>query len=219
MNLDKPNKGYVVIDDFLDEFYIDYVRNNIEHGSIQWWYNRNISKGHEVAPWMHGFSYGIFDKKRGQYIEDKQSYLIPIFLKIQYLFGFTGEDFLRARFDMTVRSPVGTRHTPHVDMLDPHYAGILYMNDSDGDTVIYKETEEQLDGNYEPIYSLSPKKNRLLLFDGSYYHTGHAPSGHNNRILLNFNYRKPISLQPEPVVEETQPEVIQDDTGGWGSYT
>ena len=104
-------------------------------------------------------------------------------------------------------------------MLDPHYAGILYMNDSDGDTVIYKETEENLDGNYESIYSLSPKKNRLLLFDGSYYHTGHAPSGHNNRILLNFNYRKLIPLQPEPVIEETQPEVIQDDTGGWGSYT
>ena len=103
-------------------------------------------------------------------------------------------------------------------MLDPHYAGILYMNDSDGDTVIFKETEEQLDGNYEPIYSLSPKKNRLLLFDGSYYHTGHSPSNHNNRILLNFNYRKHVNIQPP---EPSTPIDLDNsvDTGGWGSYS
>jgi hypothetical protein len=37
---------------------------------------------------------------------------------------------------------------------------------------------------------VSPKANRLVLFDGSFLHTGCSPTKHKNRILINSNYMK-----------------------------
>ncbi|BCU98944.1 MAG: hypothetical protein CM15mV24_1690 [Bellamyvirus sp.] len=40
---------------------------------------------------------------------------------------------------MTVYTPGGRRCDPHVDNPNPHIATIFYLNDSDGNTVIYNE--------------------------------------------------------------------------------
>ena len=77
--------------------------------------------------------------------------------------------------------PENTLHIPHRDMNINHYVSILYCNDADGDTIIYNETCKQ--ENYTIQKKISPVKNRLVFFDGSYYHTGHSPSKNNYRIL------------------------------------
>ena len=35
---------------------------------------------------------------------------------------------------------------------------------------------------------VSPKANRVVIFDGSTLHNGHSPCEHNNRIIINSNY-------------------------------
>ena len=100
------------------------------------------------------------------------------------------ESCIRARFDMTLKAPENSIHDPHVDFNDPHYACILYINDSDGDTVIYNQ--RNLKDKFTIKKTITPKKNRLLFFNGAYCHTGHSPSKHQNRILLNSNYYIPL---------------------------
>ena len=88
---------------------------------------------------------------------------------------------------MTVYNPDVVMHGPHVDYKDKmHYSSVYYLNDSDGPTVIFNE---KLGENSLTIKeSIEPKPNRLLLFDGSYLHTGYSPSRHNSRVLINSNY-------------------------------
>ena len=35
---------------------------------------------------------------------------------------------------------------------------------------------------------IEPKANRMLLFNGKYYHTGHSPANHNTRVLINTDF-------------------------------
>lgn len=103
----------------------------------------------------------------------------------------------------------------HFDVYFDNYTCIYYVNDSDGDTVIFEQTESdypvmarshrrpeiaQVTDN-RPAESLcyyqgtrmfkehariTPKKGRILLFDGSRYHHGTQPRT-NHRCLINFN--------------------------------
>lgn len=192
-SLTKETIDVEVFDDFFEPFYFDWLCNHFALGTFEWLYNDNISKGkagdENALPHMHGFSQGLYDAPRNEGIKDKHMIWAYIFLKIQHEFDFNPYDLIRARFDMTVCAPAGTMHTPHKDFDNiPHLSGIIYLNESDGDTVIFNETE--YGDEYTEKIRISPKKNRLILFDGKYVHTGHSPSYHNNRILLNFNYAK-----------------------------
>lgn len=73
-------------------------------------------------------------------------------------------------------------HTPHTDWDDPHYVLIYYVNNSDGDTYIF-------DKNHNIIQSVSPKKNRFLLFPGYYLHAGRNPIEAETRIIFNYNLK------------------------------
>jgi hypothetical protein len=89
---------------------------------------------------------------------------------------------------MTLRAPEKTMHTPHTDQNYPHMSCILYLIDSDGDTVIYNEDKGAKELTI--LHSVEPRKNRLVIFDGDKMHTGHSPLHHPNRILANFNFMK-----------------------------
>ena len=73
----------------------------------------------------------------------------------------------------------------HVNRDVPHLVLLYYVNDSDGDTVIYDKTiddipysvrypEEYYDMNI--THKVTPKKGRVLVFDGKYYHAPSSPT-------------------------------------------
>ena len=179
-----------IIDDFLDQRYIDFIEQ-WSYVSAKWEYRPDISSYHLLdftkSPWRHGLSSTIHEPNRNYYFESSNtSFMIPFVLKVEETFGLKMNSCYRARFDMTLISPENSIHDPHQDFTYPHYACILYVNDSDGDTVIYNET--QFCEQFTEKQRISPKKNRLVLFNGLYFHTGHSPSKHQNRILVNSNY-------------------------------
>jgi hypothetical protein len=71
--------------------------------------------------------------------------------------------------------------TPHVDFLTPHFVCLFYINDSDGDTVFFNEQKEE-------IKRVSPKKGRMVVFNGDILHAGSTPSK-NVRMFINYNFR------------------------------
>ena len=87
-------------------------------------------------------------------------------------------------------------HPPHIDIRDSqrvqrgteYLASIIYINDTDGDTIIYDHQQEWAESYPTDMNiktTVAPKPGRMLLFDGSYVHTGESPSEHQTRILLN----------------------------------
>jgi hypothetical protein len=77
--------------------------------------------------------------------------------------------------------------TPHVDSLTPHFVLIYYVNNSDGNTVIFNRTIGQDKLDYCIIKEVEPKKGRFLLFDGKHYHAAKFSLLSDVRINVNFN--------------------------------
>jgi len=66
-----------------------------------------------------------------------------------------------------------------VDLPFDHLVVLYYVNDSDGDTVFFNKQNEI-------VKSVSPKKGRVVAFDGSIYHGGGIPKK-GPRCAINFD--------------------------------
>ncbi len=78
-----------------------------------------------------------------------------------------------------------THYKSHIDFHFPHTVLLYYVNDADGNTVFVDEKEKV-------VREVSPKKGRLLAFDGTLYHGGGVPKK-SNRCVVNYN----ILVQPK----------------------
>ncbi len=77
---------------------------------------------------------------------------------------------------------------PHVDADYDHLALIYYVNDSDGDTLLYKNKYYKQEDNEMIIDTrISPKAGRAVLFDGSAYHSFCYPNIYDTRSVININ--------------------------------
>lgn len=186
------NSDIVIIDNFLNQDYYMDLYNFITSADMPWYYRHNISSFDGPSS-IGDFGFNHTLNADGQWVDTKLANLfIPFSYEIKNLVSSSG--ILRVRLDMTLFNPTQHIHHFHVDYPFPHYASIYYVNDSDGDTVIYNERyngERDLDvSNLTVMHRIKPKANRLVIFDGFHYHTGHSPSKNKNRILINSNYGK-----------------------------
>ena len=107
--------------------------------------------------------------------------------------GFKRNDILQGRSFLQVPLNLKDRSidAPHVDADQPHLVALYYVNDSDGETVIYENKFEGYDKvpmfkDLKEKQRVTPKAGRVVLFDGYYWHTSCQPE-HNVRCIINYN--------------------------------
>ena len=96
-------------------------------------------------------------------------------------------DIIQARLFITGPHKTKLPHyKPHTDLPLPHLALIYYVNDSDGDTVFFED--KTIENNFKLVerQRVSPKKGRVVLFDGSHLHAGGYPTD-VPRCIVNYN--------------------------------
>ena len=80
-------------------------------------------------------------------------------------------------------------HPPHIDMTTPHMVLLYYVNDSDGDTIIFHQKHSS---DQDPVLtvnkSISPKAGSAIMFDGLTYHSSSSPQYTEERIVININF-------------------------------
>jgi hypothetical protein len=69
----------------------------------------------------------------------------------------------------------------HRDQNFPHVVCVYYVDDSDGDTLIFDDTKSVV------IQRIQPKKGRAVFFDGLRYHASSCPQ-ENLRMIINYNF-------------------------------
>lgn len=79
----------------------------------------------------------------------------------------------------------------HVDLPKEHIACVYYVNDSDGDTVIYEQNIIDTPAGTNNVdlkehARVTPKKGRLVMFDGRRYHCSSQPKN-GYRCIINFD--------------------------------
>jgi len=176
-----------IIDNFLSPSYADEIENILTSTHQEWYFNKNITDEDKNGNLLsYGFSYWVIRPVNNSPTQSSTSvFLQPFLLLVKD--AIQANSVIRCRLDMTVCSGEPVLHYPHVDCLgQPNITAIYYVNDADGDTVVYNE--KQPSDEYTVLRTVTPKKNRLFFFDGDHYHTGHSPMTCQNRVLINSNF-------------------------------
>ena len=191
-----------VIDNVLDEEYFFQLQSHMLSNNWPWYFNSNITNGESADDSTnYGFFNCIIKQREERTIGSFGTSVIPrpynidTDVNIDVLNEFIStvsshvgsKQIIRMRMDMTVNRGQSYLNEAHVDLTYPHITTIFYVNDVDGNTLIY----DQMNGDDSELtikQEIEPKANRLIVFDGLHLHTGHTPTTCNQRVLINSNW-------------------------------
>ncbi len=176
-----------IIDDAVPEFAA--FQQQILDVGFPWYYARQTkpSADGESNPFLHGWVHMVFDNGivYSEHAEKIFNWLAPVM-------GLAGEHVTmlhRVRIVLNVITDQPYLNGAHCDLASPHKTALIYINDSDGPTVIYKERWRQgYEGPFTVDHEIEAVANRMVIFDGLQYHTGTTPAKTPRRIVLNINY-------------------------------
>ena len=80
----------------------------------------------------------------------------------------------------------------HIDAPENHKSFLYYVNDSDGDTVIFNEKtmDPVLNGEELSVKKrIKSKRGRFVMFNQDYLHAGMPPTKSDYRVVINFNFK------------------------------
>ena len=127
-----------VYDNFLPQPYFDSLRDLLTSPNFSWNFFPNITAMKELSDDnSYGFSFTIFNSIQKYSIQEtKESWItLPALFSIQE--KVKCKTIVRARYDLTTYNPSNYRHPYHIDMNHHSFvSAILYMNESDGSTLI-----------------------------------------------------------------------------------
>ena len=135
------------------------------------------------------FTHTILENTRG--VEPRASPLFPAILPVITAIPYTIKQMIRIKMNLGVYAQTDNPNAhgmPHVDFTEikePLMSAIYYVNDSTGDTLIF----DQRFGQRAPLTvktRVTPKKGRLVVFDGGLLHAGNTPRTNAPRININF---------------------------------
>ena len=87
----------------------------------------------------------------------------------------------------------GYHNTPHIDIGESHigpnkYSAVYYVNDSDGDTIMFDQKYGMNIDKFTVKDKISPEAGRISIFDSDIYHTSSAPVDNRIRMVINLNF-------------------------------
>jgi hypothetical protein len=134
----------------------------------------------------------------GKQNSDAWPLIKPILYFLEEKEGIDPNLLLRCRFRKTFQTighTEGMYNMPHVDLPDatPYKTLVYYVEDSDGDTVLFNETWKfgeptVRDLNITEAGRFSPVKGNAVLFDGWQFHAGNSPVKYKRRTVINFDF-------------------------------
>ena len=188
-----------VIDDIINTKYQEGIRgillgdDNFKGRPFPWFYTEDVTGAGEEdsqhrAALAHEYVF-LDDDDTGRVISDFHSMFIPMLKEVMYRIGLKTEetDILQGRSFLQLPRNIQREDvdTPHIDIDDvKHLVALYYVCDSDGDTIIYNERVQS--ENYTIKRRVTPKQGRIVVFDGSLYHTAEQPL-HSTRCVVNYN--------------------------------
>ena len=184
-----------VFDDIIEKDYQNKIKNILigegryNDEDFPWYYIDDVTASGDYE-----------NQKRGAFVHDYVHYEYGIESDFHYLFldlikkscsklkikevdALQGRSFLQLPTNIK-REDVDS---PHTDMQFKHFVMLYYVCDSDGDTIIYNEKMISEKG-FTVQKKVTPKQGRVVLFNGSLYHTAQQPN-HGIRCVVNYDLR------------------------------
>jgi len=198
-----------VLDNVLPAYNFKKLYDDIMQWDFPWCYGRTALEEQVITnPFLYGFVRVVIND--GILVFDPHHIIEP---SIRLALGYAGEkvkSILRIRCILNTVADENYEFGTHIDLNQPHRTALLYLNDSDGDTIIYNErfspSLSTLDGNIQidddtipdltVRQTVTPKANRMVIFDGHLYHSGRTPTRVSRRVAININYTTEEDIIP-----------------------
>ena len=180
-NLFTKKDQKVIKDNLFDPFFPWYL---IEHRNKKEKFSSlpKISKQknvEEYVKFVHVFSEG--DKNLSKYSKIITSMIKVILQK----FNIDQLKIIRAKANLqtsNVKIKNNKHSSPHVDMNENHFVILYYVNNSQGETFLFKKNK---------IWKkINPKQGRVLIFNGDIKHAAGYPVDNQIRVVININIKK-----------------------------
>lgn len=185
----KLNDIYI-IEDVIPKAHADYLEQFYVGSNIDWWFQEDITYSQEsdirkTDDRNYGFS-NLIQSSEDNHTSPIYHTAAPIIYAALNKLNLHPLMVLRVR--SFIQLPLSNQHNkinkPHVDSNVHHIVILYYLTDSDGETIIYNETEES--ENYTIKERIKPKKGSCVVFDGSLYHSSSQPTS-AVRATININ--------------------------------
>ena len=189
-----------IVDNALSEQVFGDFQNRVFNNPVQWYYTRtSISDDQCDTNTIYDNSFYHIAINDGQINSDLGVYCNIVLLSILDKMGIYVDRIDRARFGLLEPKIIGKYiNKAHIDQPQNHMVGLLYLNDSDGETIVYNEKYDLqsnvgmadyiLNKELTVMEKIECKSNRFVLFDGLHYHSSTCPTNVDRRIALNFNF-------------------------------
>jgi hypothetical protein len=121
----------------------------------------------------------------------------PLVESITTAGGFKDVNLLRVRAGFLLNTKYSLpsmpykHNAPHVDYDLDHYTAVYYVNEADGDTIVFQETS--LAEKFYPLHKCTPNRGKALVFNGRHYHASSCPKIHTKRIAITINFTADIN--------------------------
>ena len=186
------NKVWVT-DDIVDKPYQDKIQNVLMGESFSWYFVDDVTYKDNPVHSRPGFNHQ-FLTEQGDVNSEWHDLMLKIIDNSCEEIGFKYSNILNGRSFLQLPLNIKDRDIldmPHIDNADRHLVILYYVKDADGDTVILEnhyenEKEVKNSDDIKIKKTIKPKKGRVVIFDGWYWHTAQQPAK-ETRCIINYN--------------------------------
>ena len=170
-----------IINNVINNSSFNLLQKKILSDNFPWYFLNSSAYGNFENDITYSFYHTIL--LNYEIKSDYFDFVNSIALQLKDKFKLKDYNIFRLRLGLTVSYGKKIINKPHIDVNNRKHKVILfYINDSDGDTYFYK--------NNKILTSITPEKNKAILFDGEMYHSSSKPEKNSRRIVLNINLEK-----------------------------
>jgi hypothetical protein len=174
-----------IIDNLLPDEQLHEILNEVNGLNFAWYYRHYSTSGHEPKDNVSQFVHIMYTDDR---VNSGYFYLIEYILKqIESKTKYKIKKLIRIKANLLLNqphknieaaihtdTPIGSKKKDHKKSMSI----IFYIEDSDGDTVVYKGDEI--------VKKVSPKQNRAFIFPSVERHNATPPKLNSTRKVINF---------------------------------
>jgi len=188
-------KDVIVIDQAVPKVVQDMLESVALGEKIPWMRNGGATYNDNTAKIFPTTSNSIDAQQFTHLIYDTKqpvSQLFPVLLPVITAIPYTIKQLIRIKMNLGVYTDLSNPDAhgmPHVDFTEikePLMTAIYYVNDATGDTILFDQRFGHK-GALSVKTRVTPKKGRLVVFDGGLLHAGNTPRTNVPRVNINFN--------------------------------
>lgn len=162
----------------------DRIENTFNYAFFPWFYSDSIAYDSRNEQFLKDFQFYHLFYKDGSVYSDKYEMVYHLIYLFESYTANKVAKVLRCKANLTLNAEFNDfelANTIHQDSDNPKCCTLLYyVNDSDGDTVIYNNDKSEV------LFSHSPQKGKMVWFNPNLPHRATPPIKHKKRMVINF---------------------------------